>query len=259
MNWPHHLLSLEDATRIQNELRQQTRLKDDFPRPPRYVAGLDVSHSRFSTRVFAIAVLLEGETMTVVEEAWTEGEAEFPYLPGYLAFREAPFVREALRQLSRRPDLVFVDGQGIAHPRGCGIATQIGVLEDLPSIGCAKSVLYGRHGVVGPSVGDRSAVRGRWNGETITLGYAVRTRPRAKPMILSPGHRISPESAVEEVLRWSAGYRLPEPTRQAHNAANRIRVQREAEAEGNPTEGEGTESGRSVATPPAQPGLRYEE
>ena len=229
MTWPDHVLTLEEASRIQTEMRGKIELEDRFPQPLQVVAGLDVSHSRFSTQVFAIAVLLEYPSMRVLEEAWTEGEVVFPYQPGYLAFREAPFVREALNRLSRRPDLLFVDGQGIAHPRGCGIASQVGVLEDLPSIGCAKSVLYGRHGEVGTQPGERSPLMGKWGGETRTLGYAVRTKLRSKPMILSPGHRVSPETAVDLVLECVRGYRLPEPTRQAHEAANRIRRNREAE------------------------------
>lgn len=228
MNWPEDVLSLEEAARIQVELRERIVLKDRLPDTLRLVAGLDISHSRFSSRVFAIAVLLDYPSMQVLEEAWTEGEAQFPYVSGFLAFRESPFVREALGKLSRRPSLLFVDGQGIAHPRGCGIASQIGVLEDLPSIGCAKSVLYGKHGEVGPEVGDRSPLQGKWGGEWQTLGYAVRTKLRSKPMILSPGHNVSPETAVRLVMECVRGYRLPEPTRQAHEAANRIRREREA-------------------------------
>jgi deoxyribonuclease V len=229
MIWPHEVLSLEDAARLQTEMRARIELKDRFPEPLRTVAGLDISHSRFSTRVFAIAVLLDYPSMHVLEEAWTEGEAQFPYISGFLAFREAPFVQEALNKLSRRPDLLFVDGQGIAHPRGCGIASQIGVLEDLPSVGCAKSVLYGKHGEVGPLVGERAPLKGKFGGEQTTLGYALRTKERSKPMIISPGHRVSPETAVRLVLESLRGYRLPEPTRQAHEAANRIRKNREAE------------------------------
>ena len=232
MDWPREVLTLEEAARIQNELRGRIVLEDRLPDPIRTVAGLDISHSRFSSRVFALAVLLEHPSMQVLEEAWTEGEAAFPYVSGFLAFREAPFVREALGKLNRRPDLLFVDGQGIAHPRGCGIASQVGVLEDLPSIGCAKSVLFGKHGEVGEEPGDLSPLRGRWGGETATLGYAVRTKRRSKPMILSPGHRVSPETAARIVLECVRGYRLPEPTQQAHLAANRIRREREASETG---------------------------
>ncbi len=227
MTWPHDVLTLEEAARIQTELRERIELEDRFSDPPRTVAGLDISHSRFSTRVFAIAVLLEYPSMAMLEEAWTEGEAQFPYISGFLAFRESPFVREALGKLSRRPDVLFVDGQGIAHPRGCGIASQIGVLEDLPSVGCAKSVLYGKLGEVGLEVGDRAPLRGRFGGEVLTLGYALRTKLRSKPMIISPGHRVSVETAARMALECCRGYRLPEPTRQAHEAANRIRKNRE--------------------------------
>jgi len=227
MAWPDNVLTLAEAARIQRELKERISLEDRLPSPIATVAGLDVSHSRFSTTVFAIAVLLEYPSMRVIEEAWIDGKAVFPYQPGYLAFREAPFVREALSKLSRRPDLLFVDGQGIAHPRGCGIASHIGVLEDLPSVGCAKSVLYGRHCEVGPQFGDRAELVGRLDGESSILGYAVRTKPRSNPMILSPGYRISPETAVRLVLECVRGYRLPEPTRRAHEAANRIRKARE--------------------------------
>ncbi|MBW3622949.1 MAG: endonuclease V [Armatimonadetes bacterium] len=232
MEWPDDVLTLEEAARLQKDLRKQVVLEDRLPNTLHAVAGLDISHSRFSSRVFAIAVLLDYPSMQVLEEAWTEGEAQFPYISGFLAFRESPFVREALNKLSRRPDLLFVDGQGIAHPRGCGIASQVCVLEDLPGIGCAKSVLYGKHGEVGPEAGDRSPLRGKWDDEIRTLGYAVRTKPRAKPMILSPGHRVSPETSVRLVLDCTRGYRLPEPTRQAHEAANRIRREQESQTAG---------------------------
>jgi deoxyribonuclease V len=230
MLWPENELTLQEAARIQNEMRREIVLEDRLPDRIETIAGLDVSHSRFSSHVFAIAVLLAYPSMQALEEAWTEGEAIFPYQPGYLSFREAPFVREALHQLSRKPDLLFVDGQGIAHPRGCGIASHVAFLEDLPGIGCAKSVLYGKYGEVGPNQGDRAVLRGMMDGRMATLGYAVRTKLRSKPMILSPGHRISPETAANFALECVKGYRLPEPTRQAHEAANRIRREKESES-----------------------------
>jgi deoxyribonuclease V len=228
MDWPDQVMTLQEAARIQTDLRARIEVADRLAEPIRSIAGLDVSHSRFSSHVFAIAVLVAYPSMQVLEEAWVEGEAAFPYISGYLAFREAPFVREALGKLSLRPDLLFVDGQGIAHPRGCGIASQVGVLEELPSVGCAKSVLFGKHGEVGPETGDRSPLRGRWGGETVTLGYALRTKPRSNPMIISPGHRVGPETAASLALECVRGYRVPEPTRQAHEAANRVRRDREA-------------------------------
>ncbi|KQN25235.1 endonuclease V [Sphingomonas sp. Leaf33] len=151
-----------------------------------------------------------------------------PYIPGYLGFREAPAIIQAVDRLERRPDLLIVDGHGRPHPRRCGIAVHVGVLLDIPSIGCAKSILCGEvEGELGPNVGDRAPIVDR--GELV--GYAVRTRPKTTPVYIGSGHRISLDTAVDWILKLSDGRRLPLPIRLAHDAANAARREYEAAAQ----------------------------
>lgn len=156
-----------------------------------------------------------------------------PYVPGLLSFREAPAVLGAFAQLKQSADLVMVDGQGIAHPRRMGIGAHVGLWLDLPTIGCAKSILTGHHKPVGENVGDWVPLIS--NHETI--GAIVRTRAKVKPMIISPGHKISLETSIHYVLTSGKGYRLPEPTRQADKLSkdNAWREEAKAEAESQPT------------------------
>jgi deoxyribonuclease V len=164
----------------------------------------------------AAVVVLSYPGLETLEIARAEKPLDFPYVPGFLSFREGPAVLAAFAKLTHTPDLLMFDGQGIAHPRRLGIAAHIGVLLDLPSIGCAKSLLVGRPtGELGPDAGawveliDRREV----------VGALVRTRRNVKPMYISVGHKIDLPGAVQWVLACCRGYRLPEPTRRAHNAA----------------------------------------
>jgi deoxyribonuclease V len=143
-----------------------------------------------------------------------------PYVPGYLGFREVPALLALLDAMPHQPDLLLVDGQGIAHPRRCGFATHLGVVADLPTIGCAKSLLCGKvEGDLGPAAGDTAPLIDR--GEQV--GVALRTRPRANPIYVSTGHRVSLETAVAWVMKLTDGRRLPLPIRLAHDAANAAR------------------------------------
>jgi deoxyribonuclease V len=179
----------------------------------RRVAGIDVALPGDEAR--AAVVVDSYPELAPVETALADQPLTFPYVPGLLSFREAPAVVAALRQIRNPPDLVVVDGQGIAHPRRLGIASHIGLILDLPTIGCAKSLLVGRHEPVGDE-------RGAWqpiyhDGEVI--GAAIRTRPGAKPVYASIGNRIGFDAMVHWVLELSRGYRLPIPQRQAHLGA----------------------------------------
>jgi deoxyribonuclease V len=157
--------------------------------------------------------------MTILEVAGAKTALAMPYIPGLLSFREIPLLLEAWRQLTLKPDLLMVDGQGIAHPRRLGIAAHLGVYLDMPAIGCAKSILVGHHEPLPPERGSRAPLVHR--GETV--GYAVRTKDKVNPVFVSCGHRVSQETAVRWVLECARGYRLPEPTRQAHLASNQLR------------------------------------
>lgn len=210
-----------EARAVQHRLAAQVAIGGE-PRDVRLVAGLDISTGpRGSNAGRAAVVLVRWPELDAVEQATFEAQITFPYVPGLLSFRELPLLLPALERLSRRPDLLVVDGQGIAHPRRFGIAAHLGVLLDLPAIGCAKSPLSGRPvAPLGDERGARVALLDR--GELV--GHELRSKDRTKPLYISPGHRIGHEEAVEWILRLGKGYRLPEPTRLAHLAAAGKRV-----------------------------------
>ena len=183
---------------------------------PRFIAGIDVSISRFSKLGRASVVILDNPSLVPVEIGLAEGELHFPYVPGYLSFRETPLIIEAWKKLKIRPDLLIVDGQGIAHPRRFGVATHLGLLLDIPAIGCAKSRLIGQCGCPPDEAGSYSLLTDK--GEII--GAAVRTRKSVKPLYISIGHKIDLDNSIKWVLNCCRGFRLPEPTRLAHLAAN---------------------------------------
>ena len=183
------------------------------------IAGADVSYAKRPETMYAAVVVMEWPSGEVVEEVTAERRAEFPYIPGLLSFREIPSLLAAFERLRTRPDVIIYDGHGIAHPRGFGIASHLGVLLDAPTIGCAKKRLVGEHEEPGPERG--SQVPLRLEGKTI--GTVLRTRSKVKPVFISVGHRIGLRSAVRLVLETGGGYRLPEPTRLAHLLSNAAR------------------------------------
>lgn len=211
-------VSVQDAFRIQEELTRKLILEDD-PGEPALIAGVDVAFSRERDLLYAAVVVLEAETMKPVEVATAKQQPVFPYVPGLLTFREGPVVLQAWSALKSEPDLLMFDGQGIAHPRGFGLASHIGVLLDKPSIGCAKSRLVGEF---------KEPKQKRGAMRTLSLhkrkvGVVLRTRDNTKPLFVSPGHRITVETAARRVLDAGRGYRLPEPTRLAHVEAGRAK------------------------------------
>lgn len=206
-------LSPEEAARVQTELRTRLVLTWDN-RPVATIGGVDVSIKTESTRA-AIVVLLYPD-LTPVEAAVADTPLVFPYIPGLLAFREGPAVLAAWVKLQNKPDLLMFDGQGIAHPRGMGIASHMGLWLERPTIGVAKSRLSGRHTEVGPRRGDRADLLDQQGN---IIGTVLRMRERTNPLYISPGHLIDVETATEFVLACSTGYRLPEPTRWAHKVA----------------------------------------
>lgn len=211
-------LSAAEARDLQRELGM--RVLTDRPLPPyRTVAGADVSYDRFSPVLHAAVVVLDAGTREVIERVGVMAKATFPYVPGLLSFREAPALLEAFRILKSNPDVVLCDGQGIAHPRRMGIASHLGLWLGVPTIGCAKSRLFGTYDEPGPRRGDRAPLAGR--GEVV--GSVVRTKDRVKPLFVSPGHLCDLESAVEVVMAMSGRYRLPEPNRMAHEYVNGLR------------------------------------
>jgi len=177
----------------------------------RLVAGLDAHYQPRAGLAWGAAALLAWPDLELVESALACRPLDFPYVPGLLSFREAPAHIAALACLSRRPDLVFVDGQGIAHPRRLGLASHVGVLAGLPTIGVAKSRLIGTFDPPGPEKGASAPLIDK--GETI--GTVLRTRTGVRPLFVSVGHRIALDAAVHLVLEAAPRYHLPEPTRLA--------------------------------------------
>ncbi len=201
----------QEAIAIQHRLAARV-VRTPRPGEVRLIAGVDMSAKDVAR---AAVVLLSYPALETVEIARAEQPLAMPYVPGLLSFREGPAVLAAFEKLSRWPDLVMFDGQGIAHPRRLGIGAHIGVLLDLPSLGVAKSILTGRGTEPGPAPGDWSELRDK--GEVV--GAMVRTKLRVKPVYISIGNHLDLPTAIQWVLATSRGYRLPEPTRRAHNAA----------------------------------------
>ncbi len=206
-------LKPEEASRVQAELRKRLVLTWDN-RPVATIGGVDVSIKTETAR--AAIVVLRYPELIPIEAVIGDAPLVFPYIPGLLAFREGPAVLLAWNKLQHEPDLLMFDGQGIAHPRGIGIASQMGLWLERPTIGVAKSRLYGRHEEVSPGRGDRADLLDK-NGNII--GTVLRTREKTNLLYISPGHLMDVQHATEFVLACSAGYRLPEPTRWAHKVA----------------------------------------
>lgn len=186
-------------------------VREDRLGPVRSVAGLDVHYEPARGRAFAAAVLVDAASLELSRSVLACEPLSFPYVPGLLSFREAPAGLAALSLLEPRPDLLLVDGQGLAHPRRFGLACHVGLLADLPTIGVAKSRLLGAYEQPPPEAGSWVPLRDR--GEIV--GAVVRTRTAVRPLFVSIGHRVSLETAVAWTLRLCAGRRLPEPIRLA--------------------------------------------
>jgi deoxyribonuclease V len=213
-NTPLHewKLTPEQAIALQRELAGRIILEDRLGEV-RHVAGVDMAINEENERAHAAVVLLTYPELEVVERHIYEEPLRMPYIPGLLSFREAPCVLGAFRKLRQQPDLVMVDGQGIAHPRRIGIGAHLGLWLEIPTIGCAKSILTGTYDKA--ALGEEAGSYVPLTYKKETIGAVVRTRTRVNPMIISPGHLISLETSIKYVLACSKGYRLPEPTRLA--------------------------------------------
>lgn len=208
-------VTIADAKAIQLDLARRVSLEDSVTRP-HHVAGVDVGFEDNNRITRAAIAVLQYPELTLADSVIARCKTTFPYVPGYLSFRELPAVLKALDSLQIIPDLFLCDGQGIAHPRRFGIACHLGVLTGIPSIGVGKSRLTGRYQEPGQDKGDYSPL----TDKDETIGVVLRTRDRVKPLYISPGHRISLKGAMDWVLRCTTRYRLPETTRYAHRLAS---------------------------------------
>ncbi len=205
-DWP---TTEAQAVAIQERLRPLVR-PDGEPAEVRTAAGLDVDYRESSDEIVAAVTVLDVADLSVVDSAVVRGRANFPYVPGLFAFREAPALIRALQELAVVPDVLVCDGQGLAHPRRFGLACHLGVLTDLPAIGVGKTAM-GHYDPPGEKRGDWSPLD--MDGEEV--GRALRTRTGVKPVFVSIGHRYTLQSACDLVLRLTPNYRLPETTRTA--------------------------------------------
>lgn len=207
-------VSTAQAFDIQFRLASQVS-RDNEVATPQFIAGVDISVNRAQGTARGAAVVLNYPELRLVETKIVNGGLDVPYIPGLLSFREAPLTLAVCQRLTLTPDLILVDGQGIAHPRRLGLASHLGLFLDTPTIGCAKSLLCGSHEVPGEKPGSYAEVVDRDE----TIGVALRTKLRVKPIYVSIGHKVDLQAAIYWVLECCRGYRLPEPTRLAHLAA----------------------------------------
>ena len=205
MKWPK-TISIEHARELQKDLRKRVQVIP-LKREPRYVAGVDAAFSE--NLVYAAACLYSYPDLILVEKACAAEKLRFPYVPGFLSFREGSAIIAAVRKLATKPDAILVDGQGIAHPRGIGIASHLGVLLNIPTTGCAKTRLVGDFEEPGRRKGSRSELT--YEGRIV--GAVLRTKDGVRPLFVSPGHKIDLDGAIRIALNCTGKYRIPEPLR----------------------------------------------
>jgi len=207
-------VSVAQALDIQRRLASQVSRNGEVA-TPHFIAGVDISAQKAQGMATGAVVVLNYPELRLVETKVVQAKLDFPYIPGLLSFRESPLTLAACERLSVTPDLILVDGQGIAHPRRLGLASHLGLLLNIPTIGCAKSLLCGVHEVPGVEPGSYAEIVDR--GEVI--GVALRTKLGVKPIYVSIGHKVDLQTAIYWAMKCCRGYRLPEPTRLAHLAA----------------------------------------
>ncbi len=211
-------LKIAEATAIQNDLRRMVNTREQ-DLDLRLIGGADISLNLYSTTIYAGIVLLSFPSLVPVGYSLVKSETRFPYVPGYLAFREVPALVQAWDQMPLKPDVLVVDGHGIAHPRRMGIASHFGVVTGQASMGCAKKLLCGSFEEPLPDRGAYSPISDK--GELI--GYAFRSKAKTAPVYVSPGHLLGAGNSLEIVHHCLGKYRIPEPTRLAHELVNRFR------------------------------------
>jgi deoxyribonuclease V len=219
-------LSYAQARAVQTELACKVKFIP-LKKKAKLVAGLDCAFSKDGERIFAVVVVLRRPQFELIETVSASRKVTFPYIPGLLSFREAPVCIAAVEKLQNRPDVFIVDGQGIAHPRRLGLAAHLGLFLDRPTIGCAKSRLTGIYEEPPLDKGAYSLLKdekGKQNTKSEIIGAVVRTRTNVKPVFISVGHKCLLKDAVDVVLDCAVKYRLPEPTRLAHQTVSKLKL-----------------------------------
>ena len=204
-------VSVEEAIQIQEALKNRIILKKTFSKV-RTIGGGDVAYSKNGNLLFGAIVILSFPDMEILDMATADGQIPFPYIPTLLTFREGPILIKTFQRLKIKPDIMIFDGQGIAHPRGMGLASHMGLWLNLPSIGCAKTALLDEFISPGPSKGSYEWIR----REGKKVGAVLRTKENVKPLFVSPGHRIDLLTSIQLLLESCWGFRIPEPLRKAH-------------------------------------------
>jgi deoxyribonuclease V len=218
-NWN---LSYAQARQVQVELAGRVQFTP-VKRRPQVVAGLDCAFSKDGKRIVAAVVVLRLLEFEVIETAEAVRKVTFPYIPGLLSFREAPVCLAAVEKLRKRPDVFIIDGQGVAHPRRLGLAAHLGLFFDAPTIGCAKSRLIGTYKEPPPQKGSHTLLIDD-NQQSAIIGSVVRTRTNVKPVFVSVGNKCLLSDAIEITLACTSRYRLPEPTRLAHQRVSTLKL-----------------------------------
>lgn len=218
MSFNYENISIPEATQIQNELRGKVDTSERDLNI-QLIGGADISLNLYSTTVYAGIILLSFPSLMPLAYSVVKGETRFPYVPGFLGFREVPALVRAWELMPQKPDLLVVDGHGIAHPRHMGIASHFGVVTGQPTMGCAKNLLSGRYPEPGPLKGSFSPIADSQR----QTGYAFRSKNNTAPVYISPGHLIGLQNCADIIQQCAGKYRIPEPTRLAHELVNRFR------------------------------------
>ena len=211
-------ISLEELKVKQKEIAKKVILKP-LTKPIRYIAGIDVGYDSEQDIAYPAIVILKYPELKVIEEVIIRCKVKFPYIPTFLSFREVPLILEAFKKISIKPDLIMVDGQGLAHPRKAGFAVHLGVILNLPTIGCAKKPLLKNFKEPKNKKGATSPIYLK----NEIVGFVVRTKENVKPVYVSPGNLITFEEAIKFVLATIDKYRIPEPLRKAHNLSKKFK------------------------------------
>ena len=214
-----------DAIALQKQLKSRLQLQPLATRP-RLIAGADLSFDKGSDTVYAGIVVISLPDLQIVESKGLQTTAPFPYVPGLLSFRESPAILEVWEMIENKPDILVTDGQGTAHPRGFGVACHLGLWLETPTIGCAKTLLCGKFDELDLARGAHQPLI--YKGEAV--GAALRTKNRVAPVYVSPGNLIDLDDSIKILLSCDGGYRIPEPTRQAHLFVNRLRMGAKSDA-----------------------------